>query len=184
MSNIDCVSKFTTVIPWHPWLFRMSRADSSTVKLINLVTSDSVNSFYIAMSAFASKCFLIELVPCSDARQRTWWQTIHMIPGLPVFSLSQCKYNGQEKACLESFQGIGCFEPTIIETYEASKMICKVRSLKSWIMAPSFLVEIITFSNEVFEDFESDMAVGIRKLGNPTWETAKSHVIVNKNGGS
>ena len=44
--------------------------------------------------------------------------------------------------------------------------------------------EIKTSSNEVFKDFESDMVVAISKLGNPTWETAKSNVIVQQNTGS
>ena len=43
-------------------------------------------------------------------------------------------------------------------------------------MTCSFLEEIITSSNEVFNDCESDKAVGIRKLGNLTRETAESNV--------
>jgi hypothetical protein len=35
------------------------------------VTSDSVNSCNFVMWAFTSKCFLIELVPCSDGWRRT-----------------------------------------------------------------------------------------------------------------
>jgi len=42
----------------------------------------------------------------------------------------------------------------------------------------------MTSSNDVFEDFESDKAVGIRNLGNPTWETAKSNVLLKQNAGS
>jgi hypothetical protein len=40
------------------------------------------------------------------------------------------------------------------------------------------LEEIITSGNEVFKDFESDMAVGIGKIGNPTLETGESNSIV------
>jgi len=40
------------------------------------------------------------------------------------------------------------------------------------------------WSNEVFKDFKSDMAVGIGKLCNLTWETAESHVIVMHKAGS
>jgi hypothetical protein len=36
------------------------------VELVNLNTSDSVNSFNYAMSPFPHKCLPIELVPCSD----------------------------------------------------------------------------------------------------------------------
>jgi len=39
----------------------------------------------------------------------------------------------------------------------------------------SFLEEIITASNEVFKDFESDMAVRIRKLGNLTQKAVESN---------
>jgi len=57
-------------------------------------------------------------------------------------------------------------------------MICKVWSLKSQIKTLSFLEDIITSSKEVFRDFESEEAVGIRKLGNPTRETAGNTNIV------
>jgi hypothetical protein len=48
------------------------------------VTSDSVNWVTFMMWAFPSKCFPIELVPCSNGWQRTWWQTINLMPGLQV----------------------------------------------------------------------------------------------------
>jgi hypothetical protein len=38
--------------------------------------------------------------------------------------------------------------------------------------------DIITYSNEVFSNLDSDMAVGIRKLGNLTQDTAGSKVTV------
>ena len=63
-------------------------------------------------------------------------------------------------------------------------MICKVRSLKSRIKIHLFLEEIIISSNKVFKECEFDMAVGMRKLGNPTRETAKNNVIVMQTGGS
>ena len=173
-----CLSELTIVIPRLRGLFRMAKAVSSTVELVNSVTSDSVNSFNFAMWAFASKCFTIELVPCSDGWRRTWWHTIHMMPGLPFSSIPQCKQNRHEGTCLELFQAIGCFEPTFIEAHHASKMICKVRSLKSRIKTRSFLEEIITPRKEVFKDCESDMVVKFRMLGNPTWKIAESIVIV------
>jgi len=74
-----------------------------------------------------------------------------------------------------------CFECTIIEALQSSKKIGKVRSLKSRIKTHSFLENNITSSNEVFKDFESAMAVGIRKLGNQNPETAESYVIVKQN---
>jgi len=91
ISNMVFLCKLTIVIPRLSCLFRMAKAVSSTVELVNSVTSDSVNSFNFALWAFASKCFPIELVPLSDGWRRTWWQTIHMMPGLPVSSIPQCK---------------------------------------------------------------------------------------------
>ena len=103
-----------------------------------------------------------------------------MIPGLLVSSIPQCKLNRRQGACLESFQAIGCFESMFIETHQVSKTICKVRSLKSQKKTHSSLEEIITSSIEVFKDCESDMAVGIRKLGNTTQLTAECKVIVQQ----
>jgi len=91
ISNMVFLCKLTIVNPRLPCLSRMAKAVSSTVELVNSVISDSVNLFNFAMWAFASKCFPIELVTCSDGWRRTWWQMIHMMPGLPVFSIPQCK---------------------------------------------------------------------------------------------
>jgi len=91
MSNTNFLSKLTIVIPQLPTLLRMANAVSSTVKLFNSVTADSVYLFNIAMWAFASKCFPIEEVPWSDGWRRTWWKTIYMMPGLPVYSIQHCK---------------------------------------------------------------------------------------------
>jgi hypothetical protein len=101
-----------------------------------------------------------------------------MMPWLPVSSNPQWRWNHQEGKCLDLFQAIGRFEPTFIEAYQASKMICKVRSLKSQVQTTSFLEEIITSSNEVFQDFESDMAIEFSTLGNLTPGTAESNDIV------
>jgi hypothetical protein len=54
------------VIPYLPYVFRMAKAVSSTVDLVNSDTSDSGNWFYFVMYASANKCFPIELVSCSD----------------------------------------------------------------------------------------------------------------------
>jgi len=67
-----------------------------------------------------------------------------------------------------------------MEAHQASKMICKVRSLQSRIKTRSFLEEIITSSNEVFKDSVSDMAVEIQKLGVPTQETAENNDTVKQ----
>jgi len=109
---------------------------------------------------------------------------IHIIPWLPVSSIPQCEENRNEDAFLQSFEAIGCFESTFIDTHQASKMSCKVRSHNSQIITPSFLEEIITSSNEVFKDFASDMLVEMRKLDNPTRETAKSILLAKQNAGS
>ena len=76
------------------------------------------------------------------------------------------------------------FEVALIESHKALKMIRDVRSLKSRLKTRSFLVESKTSSNEVYNDFESDMAVVINKKGNLTRETAKSNIIVMQNAGS
>jgi len=107
-----------------------------------------------------------------------------MNPGLSVSSIPQCKSNRHEEACLELLQAMGRGEATCIEAHQASKMICKVRSLISWIQTHTFWEEIMTSSDEVLKDFESDMAVGIRKMGNPTWETTKRYVIRKQNAGT
>jgi len=165
-------------------ILRMAQAVSLTVELLNSVTSVSDNWFNFAMWVFDSKCFVIELVPCSDGWQRTWWQTIHMISGQPISSILQCKYNCDDDSCQEFFREIGRFGPISIEAHQASKMNWKGSSLKSWIKTRSFLEEIITSSNEMFKDCVSDMVVGIWKLGNPTWETAKSNIIFKQTAGS
>jgi len=184
MWNMIFLCEHTIVIPRLPCLFRMAKAVPSTVKLVKSVASDFVNSFNFATWASASKWFPIELVWCSDGWRRTWWQTIHIMPGLPVCSIPQCNPNCQEGACLEIFPAIGRFEPTFIETHQPSKMIWKVRSLKSCIRTHSFIEEIITSSNEMFKHFESDMAVGIRNLGNPTGKTAEGNYTVKQTAGS
>jgi hypothetical protein len=71
-----------------------------------------------------------------------------------------------------------------MKAHQASKMICKVRSLKSQIKTRSFLEEIITFTNEVFKDCVSDLAVEIPKLGNLTRETAENHDTLKQIAGS
>jgi len=107
-----------------------------------------------------------------------------MMPGLPVSSMPQCKSNRHEGACLELFHAIDRFEPTFIEAHDALKMICKVRSLKSRMKTRSFVEKIITSSNEVFKDCVSNMAGEIRKLGNPSRETAENNDTVKQTAGS
>jgi hypothetical protein len=104
-----------------------------------------------------------------------------MIPRLPLSSISQCKLTHHDDRCIEIFQALAHFEPTYIESQQTSKTICKVRSLKSRIKTVSFLAEIITSSSEIFKNVESDIVVGINKLGNPTQVTAESIVIVQWN---
>ena len=89
ISTMIFLCKLTIVIPRLACLFRMAKAVSSNVELVNSVTYDSVNSFNFAMWAFATKCFPIELVTCSDGRQRTRLQTIHVMLGLLVSSIAQ-----------------------------------------------------------------------------------------------
>jgi len=173
--NMIFLSKLTILIPQHTCLFRMAKAVSSTSKLVNSVTSDIVTLLDLTIWAFDSKCFPIELGPCFDGWQRTWWQMIHMMPGLRVSSIPQCKETPHEGVCRELFQALGRFVSTFIEAHQASNIICKVWLLKPRIKTGLFLEEIITLSNKEFKDFESDIAVGIRKLGNPTPKSAKGN---------
>jgi len=170
MLTMNFLCELTIVILRHRCLMSMASAASSTIEQVNSVTSDSVHSFIFAMCACPSTCLPIELVPCSDGWRRTWWQTIYMMPGLPVSSILQCKLNCHEGPCLELFQAIERFEPTFIEVHQASNMVCKVRSFKSRIKTRPFLEGIITSSNQVFNDVESDVAVGIWLLRNWTWK--------------
>jgi len=89
MLNMNFLCKLTIAIPQLPCLIRMAKAVSLTVELANSVTSDCVNWFNLAMWVFASKCFPIELVPCSD-EWRMWWPMIHMMPVMPVSLILQC----------------------------------------------------------------------------------------------
>jgi hypothetical protein len=59
-------------------------------------------------------------------------------------------------------------------------MIGNVRLLESRIKTHSSLEEMETPRKEVLKDFESDMAVGRRILGNPTRETADSNGKLNQ----
>jgi len=63
-------------------------------------------------------------------------------------------------------------------------MICKVRSLKLRIETGACFEQIITSRNEVFKDFESDMAGRIRMLGTQTGRTAKSNDTGKQTAGS
>jgi len=184
ISNMNFLCELPIVIPLHLCLLKVANTALSTIEPVSVVTSDSVNLFHLAMWAFASKCFHIELAPCSDGWQRFCWQTIHIIPGLPLSSIPQCKWNHHKGASLELCQAIECFEPTFMEALQASKMICKVRWLKSKIKTYSCLEDIITTSNKVFKVVECDIAEKIRKQGDTCWETAKSYVIVKYNAGS
>ena len=65
MSNMNFLCELTIAIPRLPCLFTMAKVDLLTVKEVNSVTFDSVNSFNFAMLHFVSKCFPIQLVPCS-----------------------------------------------------------------------------------------------------------------------
>jgi len=178
MVNWNFLCKLTIGIPRLPCRLSLAKAVSSTVELVHLVTSDTLNLFNFAIRAFASKCLPIELVPCTDGWQRTWWQTIHILPGLPVSSIPQCKLNLHKGACRELFQGICRVEPTFIEAHQTSKIMCNVRSLKSRIKTCSFFEDTMTSDNEVFRDFVSDTTGGNWTVGNLIWVTVKGYVIV------
>ena len=66
MLNMNFLWELTTVIPQLSCPFIMANAVLWTIVLVNSETSDSVNSGNLPMCAFSSKCFCIELVPCSE----------------------------------------------------------------------------------------------------------------------
>jgi len=178
MLDINFLSELTIVIPWLPCLFSVAKSVPSTVELVNSVTSDSVDSFNFALCASTSKCFPIELSPCSDGWQRTWWQMIHRMPGLPLSSIPQCKWKCHKGACFDSFKAFDPFKSVLIAVQDASNIICTVRSLKSQTKSFSFLDDIITPSLKVLKYLESDILVGIWKLHNSTWDEVTRLVIV------
>jgi hypothetical protein len=184
MSNIIFLCEHTIVTPGLPCLIKMAKAVSLTVERVNLMTSDSVNSFNFAMGAFASKDFPNELVLSSDGWLRTCSQTLHMIPGLSVSSIPPCNWNHHNGACVELFQAVGHFEPRFIQAHQVSRMSCNIRSLKSRIKTGSLLEEMITLSKEVFKDVASHKTVEIGKPGNPTRDNAESNDIVEQTSGS
>jgi len=82
MVNRNFHRECTILIGPVPYLFSVAQAISSTVELVNCKTSDLVNSFNYAMCIYVTSCFPIELVPCSERWWRTWYQKIHIRPGL------------------------------------------------------------------------------------------------------
>jgi len=177
------LSELMVVIPQLPCLFRMVNAVWFQINLVNSANYDTVHSCNFAMWAFANKCFPNELVPCADGWWRTWWWSIHMIPGLPVSSIPQWENNCHKDTCLELFQAIEHCEPTFIKAHQPSMRICKARSLKPRIKTRSFLEQIIPSSNEVFKGFESNKEVVTRKLDNMPRGKGKSNFIVQQNVG-
>ena len=103
MSNMNFLSTLIILISQLPCLFSMAKAVSPTVEVVNMLTSNPVNSLNLAMSAFTSKCFPFDVVPYSDGWQRIWWQMIHMIPGLLVCNIPRYNFNGHEATSLELY---------------------------------------------------------------------------------
>jgi hypothetical protein len=91
-----------------------------------------------------------------------------MMPGLPVASIQQFKYNRHDGLCLELFPGLCRFEPSFLEAHRALKTIFNIRSHKLRIKTGSFLEEIINLGQEVFKDIQSDMAVRLGMLRDTT----------------
>jgi len=54
MLNMNFLCELTIVIPQLPCLFRMEKADSLTVEIVNSVTSHCGHSFNYAMGVFAN----------------------------------------------------------------------------------------------------------------------------------
>jgi hypothetical protein len=117
-------------IQWLPSRLWMANTASAHFELVNSVTLAIVNSFYFTICAIAGLCLHIELVPCSDWWQKTWWHTIYIMPGLEVGSIPQCKSNRPDCVLFELCQVIGHFEPTLSEEHKTSNLIGNLWSLK------------------------------------------------------
>lgn len=181
---MDFFCKHTIVIPRLPWLFTIAKAVSSMVVLVNLETSNTVDSFIFGMSAFACQYMAIELVRYSDGWWRTWCQLVDMTQRLLFSSILLCNYTCHEDAYLEFFHVIELLEPAVFKAHNVSNLICKLRSMKSWIHTCLFFKAIITSANEVFRDQESDIAVGISQDWTSSWDIVKWDVIFKQNASS
>jgi len=168
--NINFHCELTIAFAWLPCLFSMAKAASPTIELVNSVTSDTVHLYNFELCAFVNNCFTTKLVPCFDGCWRTWWQKIHLMPGMLASSILQCKLKYHQRACAELLKAIAHFEPIFIEANHASNTICILRLLNSWIMTCFFCEDIKTSINKELKDIESDMAEGIWMLHNSTWE--------------
>jgi len=161
MSNMNFVCKLTIVIPRLFCLFSQTKAVSVTVELFKSVSSDSTNSFHFVMCAWASKWFLIKMVPYSDRWSRTWWQMIHIMQGLQDFGILQCELNCHNGTWLRSIPVVDRFLRTLREAHKALQMIWIIRLHQSWIWTHSVMENIVTYSIMVSEDYESNITVAI-----------------------
>jgi hypothetical protein len=65
-SNMNFFRDIVFVGPRLPCVVNMTNVVSSPAAVVNSETSDYVCLFNIAMYPFATKCFPMDLVPCSD----------------------------------------------------------------------------------------------------------------------
>jgi hypothetical protein len=177
-SDMNFLCELTITIPQHSCLFSIAKALSSTVELVNVVTSDSVNMFNYALCAFAHKCLPIELLPSADGWERNWCQMRHRMPELPDSSIPLWNVTHHQGTCLDLFQAIGCFEPTVKQAHQTSKMICKTKLLKSRLQALPLVQDLIISYTQVLKDFEFYVDVAIWKLSNSTSVAIKSKVTL------
>lgn len=82
MSNMIFLCKLTFETPKLPSIFVTANAVSSTVELVNAVTSASVNSCRFVTGLFTNKGFPIEVDACSDAGRRVPSQTLDLTPSM------------------------------------------------------------------------------------------------------
>jgi len=150
------------------------------VVLVNSETSNSVNSLNFAMCAFPSEVFPHGAGPMfrSMAKNSMTNNAFDATAASLVDSVVQIvELKG---AILELPLAIGGFRPTFIEAHLTMNMICKVRSLKSRIITPSFLEDIITSNNAVFIDSKSDIVVGIESCLTPVERLSKVTLLLSR----
>jgi len=91
LSNMNCFCNLKIVIPRLHCLRNVANAVMSALVIVNSDTSDSLRLCNFRMCASASKCFPMELVPCSNRYRKTWWPMIHMKARMLISSFPRCK---------------------------------------------------------------------------------------------
>lgn len=99
-------------------------------------------------------------------------------------SIPQCKQKRHECASQELFHPNGRVKSSFIDTHQALNMICTGRWVKLQIKTHLCFHDIITSSNQMFIDWESDMAVECQRVCHSAQETIEGDIIIEYNAGA